>query len=158
METVFFDTIAGIPVHPLVVHAVVVLAPLYALALIYFIAKNKFVRSQGLLLIGSMLVAGFSFLANQSGETLASRVGLPESHALYGKFTTILSSLIFLILLIYWVLGPRLSKSLQRLARIFLVILSIFSIIMVVLVGHSGAQSVWEKKVAGTHVGDHPTE
>ena len=158
METLFFDTIAGIPIHPLVVHAVVVLAPLYAVTLVYFISKNKFSRFQGFLLFGAAIVAGSAFLANQSGEVLASRVGLPQSHALYGKYTTIVSGLVFLILLTYWVLGSKISRSLQRLARIFLVILSIFSILTVVLAGHSGAQSVWEKRIAGTHVGDHPTE
>jgi uncharacterized membrane protein len=153
-----FDLIAGIPIHPLVVHAVVVLFPIFSIYLTYSIYKGKFIRQQGLLLVCSGLIAGFAFLANQSGEVLASRVGLNTTHALYGKLTTVLSAGIFFLLLAYWVLGPRISRSLQKLVRLGLFLAALASLAMIFLAGHSGAKSAWEKKIAGTHVGDHPTE
>ena len=153
-----FDLIGGLPIHPLVVHGVVVLFPLFALYLIYAILKDKYVLRQSYILLMSAVISVMAFASNQSGEVLASRVGLDATHALYGKITTALAGAIFLINLAYWLLGSRLTSSFRRLARMSLIVLSVVSLAMVVLVGHSGATSVWEKKIAGTHVGDHPTE
>jgi membrane associated rhomboid family serine protease len=72
--------------------------------------------------------------------------------------TTVLSAGIFFLLLAYWVLGPRISRSLQKLVRLGLFLAALASLAMIFLAGHSGAKSAWEKKIAGTHVGDHPTE
>lgn len=73
-----FDTVLGIPLHPLVVHAVVVLAPLTALLLVLFAVSARFRAWSGLLTpVVATLTLVLSPVATQSGETLQARV--PES-------------------------------------------------------------------------------
>lgn len=70
-----FDTILGLPVHPLVVHAVVVLGPLTALLALLYASVNR-LRS-GLrwpLLLGALVTLGTAFVAKESGEALFVRV------------------------------------------------------------------------------------
>lgn len=70
-----FDTVSGLPLHALVVHAVVVLLPLAALGgiLIAFVPK---LRDRFGLLVGLAAVAAAVsvFVATQSGEQLEERV------------------------------------------------------------------------------------
>ena len=69
------DTVFGLPAHPLLVHAAVVLVPLAALALIatgwHEAWRRAYLLPITLLAVGG---AGFSFLAKQSGESLQQSV------------------------------------------------------------------------------------
>ncbi|MDO9496997.1 MAG: hypothetical protein Q7J48_14925 [Nocardioides sp.] len=81
-----FDTINGIPVHPLVVHAVVVLLPLATLGTIAIAVRPKWRRPYGPLVVASALVATVLCpVATSSGEALEERVGEPEAHAELGE-------------------------------------------------------------------------
>ena len=81
-----FDLIAGIPVHPLVVHAAVVLLPLSALALIAIIIVPRLRRPLGWLTMAGLAVgAGAAIVARLSGEQLAARVGEPQQHLELGE-------------------------------------------------------------------------
>ena len=73
-----FDTITNLPWHPLVVHAAIVLIPLSCLGAVLVAAKGAWNRLHGfLVLISSFIATGAAFVAKESGEQLASRVGLP---------------------------------------------------------------------------------
>lgn len=75
-----FDTIAGLPIHPLVVHAAVVLLPLGALGLVAMVVKPALQERYGSLIMAVIVMgAGSAFVADQSGEALAARVGSPVS-------------------------------------------------------------------------------
>ena len=77
-----FDTVLGIPVHPLVVHAVVVLAPLAALLMLLFAVSGRFRAWSGVLTPVVVTIAlVLSPVATQSGEALERR--LPESEAIH---------------------------------------------------------------------------
>ena len=69
------DTVFGLPAHPLLVHAAVVLVPLAALALIatgwHEAWRRAYLLPITLLAVGG---AGFAFLAKQSGESLQQSV------------------------------------------------------------------------------------
>ena len=73
-----FDTIGGIPMHPLIVHGVVVLVPLAAL-LVLLAALSPRVRGwAGILtpIVATLALVMVPF-ATQSGEALEERVGDP---------------------------------------------------------------------------------
>ena len=147
MESVF-DTVAGLPVHPLVVHFAVVLLPLAALGVITSVFFPKIrARYLGLSVLGVFLGTGAAFVAKQSGEALAQRVGLPVRHADLGTYLLIASALFFLISLLWYWQGR--SKSLTGLNPFGLLaaILGISVIGLSVITGHTGAEAVWQGKL-----------
>ena len=80
-----FDTINGIPLHPLVVHVVVVLLPLAIVGAFAVVLRADWRDRYGMLVVA---VAGLATLAipvaTSSGEALQSRVGNPGEHAELG--------------------------------------------------------------------------
>ncbi|MCW2640265.1 MAG: hypothetical protein JWP76_2571 [Dactylosporangium sp.] len=79
------DTINGLPLHPLVVHAVVVLLPLACLGVIAIALRASWrARYGGLVVVVAALATAAIPVATQSGESFASRVGNPGQHAELG--------------------------------------------------------------------------
>ena len=82
----YFDTILGLPLHPLAVHIPVVVLPVTALGLIALVLIRPLRRRFALLtLVGLLIGTAGAFLAAESGEMLAARVGEPEVHAQWGS-------------------------------------------------------------------------
>ncbi|HMA46843.1 MAG TPA: DUF2231 domain-containing protein, partial [Frankiaceae bacterium] len=83
------DNVAGVPLHPLVTHVVVVFVPLAALAALLVAAWPAFRRRFGWLAVGVALVAAGSIpLATNSGEALEERLpgsALIARHALLAE-------------------------------------------------------------------------
>ena len=80
------DLIGGLPVHPLVVHAVVVLLPLAVLGTIAIAVVRRWRRPFGPLVVGVATLATVLVpVATSSGEALARRVGGPGEHAELGE-------------------------------------------------------------------------
>ena len=70
-----FDLFDGLPVHPLVLHAVVVLAPLLAiLALLYAFVPRVRLGLRWPLAVLSVLVIAFGYVTKESGEVLEHRL------------------------------------------------------------------------------------
>jgi hypothetical protein len=72
-----FDTIFGLPVHILVIHAVVVLVPLCALAVLVMVVSRTWrdrLRWPLLVLVSVALVS--TFVARESGEQLQARLAI----------------------------------------------------------------------------------
>jgi uncharacterized membrane protein len=81
-----FDTIAGLPVHPLVVHAAVVLVPLACVGLILVVAVPTLREKYAVLVLIGLVVGTLCVLvAESSGVALAERVGGPGAHATWGE-------------------------------------------------------------------------
>jgi uncharacterized membrane protein len=79
------DTINGLPVHPLVVHAVVVLLPLAALGVIAIAVRPSWRTRFGSLVAATAGLAVITIpLATASGDQLKARVGDPGQHAELG--------------------------------------------------------------------------
>jgi len=80
-----FDLINGVPIHPLVVHAIVVLLPLALLGTIAIAVKPAWRRPYGPLVVAAVAVSAIlAPVATSSGEELEHRVGDPGEHAELG--------------------------------------------------------------------------
>ena len=80
-----FDLIDGLPVHPLVVHAVVVLLPLACIGTVAIAVRPAWRARYGVLVVACAAVATVLLpVATSSGEALEKRVGDPGQHAELG--------------------------------------------------------------------------
>lgn len=140
----------GLPFHPLVIHAVVVLTPLLSLGLLVSIAVSRIrVKYLGILVAGLGLTTVCAFLARQSGEELAEVVGVTEQHESLGETHPLWVLSLFAVSLA-WFLVERKggAKILVASLKSAVVVLAVVVTIMTVLVGHSGTESVWASRVA----------
>lgn len=150
-----FDTINGIPVHPLVVHGVVVLLPLAVLGTLLIAVRPQWRTRYGPLVVAAALVATVLCpVATSSGEELERRVGEPEAHAELGE-QLVWFSLALLVLSTALVLlqrqrerptgapvGGRGGTLLTAVAALA-VVAAVASGVEVYRVGDSGARAAW---------------
>lgn len=148
----FFDTIGGLPLHPLTVHAASVLIPLSAIALVLLVFVPKWRKAYLPLTVGALAVSvGLAFAAKQSGEALAARVGNPADHQELGDLLLPASIGLFFLGLAFFFFTRKETKTpkwtlqvaggLSTAAVAGVVVLS-------VLVGHSGAEATWGNRLA----------
>lgn len=159
-ESSLFSSFNGLPLHPLVVHAAVVLLPLSAIGLIIIAFVPKWRRTYGwLVLLGLFMSVGASFLAKESGEQLAEQVGEPERHAELGDVMPIIAFVLFAVaaawLGVAWWADraaasaatdadqPPARSVLTTVLAIASVIVAIVAMVWIALVGDSGAKAVW---------------
>ena len=144
-----FDLVLGLPVHPLVVHFAVVLLILGALGLIVIVLVPRWRGALGwvtLVLIGAGGLA--SFVAKESGEKLAARVGLPQQHADWGDKLPLLA-LVFFVVAVGWYLWQRNARGLGvTILGIIGIVLAVATMALTTLVGHSGAVAVWQGRIS----------
>lgn len=148
-----FDTIMGLPVHPLVVHFAVVLLPLSALALIIVMVRPKWRTPYGYLALAGLVIgAAATLAAKESGEALAERVGLPQQHANLGSVLTYLAFALIVCAIAWFVVaGVRGARWwLTVILAIAATALALAVSVMTVLVGHTGATAVWAGRIADT--------
>ncbi len=155
-----FDTINGLPIHPLVVHGVVVLLPLAAIGTVAIVLKRSWRRTYGWLVVVAA-AAGTLMLpvATQSGEALEDRVGDPGEHADLGE-SLIWFALPLLVLLVVLVMLERRSSddSADSGASTPLRVVSVMALVAAVAVGvqtyrvgDSGAEAVWADIITATN-------
>ena len=144
-----FGTLAGLPLHPLLVHSAVVLVPLVAIGALVMSYLPSFSRRHGKIILILAVIAQVSvFLAKMSGEAFAEILDKNvEKHAELGEITPLVTLPMVVMIYLRW----RMDRSgstfgsvvIRRLTSVALVVASLISIIVIVLVGHSGASSVW---------------
>lgn len=153
-----FDTITGLPLHPLVVHSVVVLGPLAALLLLAYVLVPRWrvgLRWPTLGLAVSAAVA--AKVAEESGAELEDRIGDPGfEHADKGELAVlsliVLAVAVLVVVLI--VLKPATRGSARRFVAAVLALLAGgFALFGVYDAGHSGASSVWKGQISGSSAG-----
>jgi uncharacterized membrane protein len=144
-----FGSVAGLPLHPLVIHAAIVLIPLAAISALVMSYLPSFSRRYGKVTLVIALVAQASlFLAKTTGEAfeeiLDKDVG---NHAELGEIAPFVTLPMIALIYLRWRLdrsGATVGSALvRRLTSLALIVASLASIVIVVLVGHSGAESVW---------------
>ena len=158
----------GLPLHPLIIHAVVVLVPLSALGVIFLLVFPRFAPTFSpliLILLIASTVAGF--IAENSGQSLSNRVGYPGDHAEQGERLAKLI-LLFTLLYITWFVIYRKSikfKSADKLLKnslsVLLLLTAIASTTLTFIVGHSGAKASWEDRIkvsSGSALTDSPAQ
>jgi len=156
LESGLFDTIAGLPIHPLVVHAVVVVLPVAALALIAIYLVPRWRQHYGWLTMAALAGGvGSAVLAKESGEALAGRVGLPLLHSQLAGTLVAVASVTFVVAAVwFWLQRRAASAGAKSLAATVVgalaSLLALAVLVLTVLVGHSGATAVWAGVVAAS--------
>lgn len=146
----------GLPLHPLVVHAAVVLVPASAALLLMSALLPRFRKWAGLLTPGTAVVALILVpLSTSSGEELEEQVGdssLLDKHAELGEMllpwmiaVTVLAIGLYLI---DWrskkaTGGSTPSRTLSLVLAGLSVVAFAGTTVQVALIGHSGAKAVW---------------
>jgi uncharacterized membrane protein len=150
-----FDLINGLPVHPLVVHAVVVLLPLAILGTIAIVLRPDWRTRYGVLVLGIAAAATALIpVATSSGEALEKHVGAPGAHAALGDqlIWFALPLLALVSALVY--LDRRRSPSdasgagALRTVGVLAVIAAVAAGVQVYRVGDSGARAAWGNQVS----------
>ena len=146
------DTIFGLPIHPLIVHATVVVVPTAALAVALYAVWPRFrAWSRWGPLALSVAAVVLTPLSTSSGESLEHRVG--ESH-LVEEHSQLADLLIWWVVplavlaaVLYWLhradRGTRSSRALGLVAAALPVVVAAGTLVQVVLIGHSGAEAAW---------------
>jgi uncharacterized membrane protein len=145
------DTVLGLPIHPLIVHATVVLVPGAAL-LVGGAATNRRFRAWlgPVPALAALLACVLVPLSTGSGEELEQRIG--ESH-LVEEHAEIAGTLIWFVvpLAVVAVLGyalhrrGALTKRVAASVAVGAVLLSGATLVDVALIGHSGAKASWSQ-------------
>jgi len=155
------DKLFGLPAHPLIVHAAVVLVPLAAIGTIAIAFWPSARRKIGWVVVGLALVGTFScWLASQSGEALQEnvpRTATVQDHAAEGDGAALFGAAVFVgaaaIMGIDEVKRRRAAAGQPEDPRLrtaaiaagaIAIVLSLLGGARIVQVGHSGAKAVWE--------------
>lgn len=145
-----FDTFGGLPIHPLAVHGAVVLLPLCAIALATLIALPRWRKTFfPLTMLGLGLSVLFTFIAKESGEALAERVGEPKTHEALGSILFPASLGLFALGITFFALQRTSRPKWQlQLAALFVIAGVISVATLTYFVGHTGAEATWANRVA----------
>ncbi|MBG6105288.1 putative membrane protein [Micromonospora vinacea] len=151
------DTVNGLPLHPLVVHAVVVLLPLAAIGVAALAIRPSWRGRYGWLVVLITALATVAVpVASSTGEGLEHRVGDPGVHAQLGD-TLIWFALPLLVasIALVWLhrraARPAGEKSATRrtsapvavVIAVLAVVVAAANLVQVYRVGDSGAKAVW---------------
>jgi hypothetical protein len=149
------ETVFGLPVHPLVVHATVVTIPLAALLLIATVLVPRLRVWAGplplLLALGALVLAP---LSTTSGENLERAIGTSKAideHAALGEMVVWWCLGLVVVAAASWLLG-RLgtpATALTVAVAVAGVVVGVGATVQVALTGHSGAQAVWGSRIPG---------
>lgn len=155
-----FDLINGLPVHPLVVHAVVVLLPLATLGTLALAVRPAWRRRYGTLVVACAAVATVLIpVATSSGEALEKHVGDPGRHAELGDQLIWFAIPMLLLAAAMWWLDRRAVRAesgsgtapgagLVRTVTVLAVVAALATSVQVYRVGDSGARAAWGDQVA----------
>ena len=156
-----FDIIAGLPLHPLVVHATEVVVPSAALVVALAALWPSFRRWARFLPIGLALAALVLVpVAIQSGEALQERVketSLVQTHVdmAEGMAPWVIGLFLVAAVLLWWnwdehqATAARAPKWVALVLAVSGVCLAAGTVVQAVRIGHSGATAVWSQ-VAGS--------
>lgn len=139
-----FDRILGLPVHVLVIHAVVVLLPLMAVLTVVVAVRGRLrERYCWWVLAGNVVVAGLTLVAKQSGEALQASLGgqVAKDHAALGNLLPWFA--LFLVLTSVGVGVTRRSRTLAPVTVAFTILAAVATVVWTVRTGDSGARAVW---------------
>jgi len=157
-----FDTIFGLPLHPLVVHATEVVVPTAALVVLLAAAWPRFRRWARFLPLGLALAALVLVpLSSETGEKLEARVGssaLVQTHAdlAEGLLPWVIGLVVVAGVMLWRSYVDRPPRHAPKWIAIAIlaaaVVASTGTTVQAVLIGHSGATAVWQEEMGATPV------
>lgn len=139
----------GLPLHPLVVHAPVVLIPLSAIALVLLIFVRKWRPHYAWLAVAGLVVGTLGAVAAVlTGNAFAETIGLPARHATLGTILVWTAGALSVSAIVWWLLQHQERDNEQEsrivwASSIVTVVLVVATLIFTVLTGHSGAEAAW---------------
>lgn len=157
------STFQGLPIHPMLVHFIVVLAPLTAILAIlcaFWPAARQ--RLVWLVLVLAGITAVLTPIAAEAGEWLEHKIEeseLVEKHAEMGD-TMLYFSLALLVAAVLLVIshlrtqrGKPLTTALSGVIAAFVLLASVAATVQVFRIGHSGAEATWGDALTQTTAG-----
>ena len=155
-----FDTIAGLPLHPLVVHATEVIVPVTAIVVTLAALWPLFRQRAGYLPLALASLALVP-LSTQSGEALQKRVGessLIQTHSnlAEGLLPWVFGLVVVAAVLLWWHRNERKAASPRapRWVALGVAVAAVFATtgttVQAIRVGHSGATAVWSEDMSKT--------
>ncbi len=146
----------GLPLHPLVVHLVVVALPVGALATIAAVVSPPVRARFGTLAVATLTIGALAAgVAKLSGEDLAQTVIRPEAHERFGNATLVVALVTAALAWVWWWLerrreqAPPGTSGFGAMATGGLVATASIAVaVLVALTGHSGAQATWTSRLA----------
>jgi hypothetical protein len=168
-----FDTVSGLPVHILVVHAAVVLIPLMALVTFAFIVRPAWRGGLSWAVLGNLVALGAAFAAKESGEKLQARLSNQAGQLVAGDHAELGDKLPYFALaalvaaVIAWFLVGRstttsaeegrsghrasgVSGAAVVTAAVLVLVAGGAATVWTVRVGDSGSRAAWEDTIANT--------
>lgn len=162
-----FDTVTGLPVHILVIHAVVVLGPVAGLTAVAYAVRPAWrALLRWPLTVVVALAAVTAFVATESGEALEHRLeGLGvgdavrtaiEEHAERGELARNVAFVLLVVAVaaVVRLLRPGVSTpggpAVAMVVAGALVVVGVALVVVTVLAGHSGSSAVWSEIGAAT--------
>lgn len=155
-----FDTISGLPVHALVVHAVVVGLPLAALLTLLTAARPAWRAWLPAAAVVDAAMVVLCVVARQSGQMLQARVqqfggaGVAESHGQQGTWLWVFATVLLVTALLAWWAARRgrgtVPVPVPALVLVLVGLAAVSAVGWTVVVGDSGARAVWEQTILNT--------
>jgi hypothetical protein len=139
-----FDTFAGLPLHALINHAVVVLLPVMA-ALTIVVAVRKSLRERFMWWVVGANTAMFlvTLVTKESGQALQKSLGgqVAQDHAALGNVLPWFA--LFLALASAGSAVTARNKALGPIAAVVSIVAAVAAVIWTVRTGDAGARAVW---------------
>jgi hypothetical protein len=154
-----FDQFTGLPLHVLVIHAVVVFVPLSVLVAIVFalVPRWRWVLRWPLV-AGAVVSFGCTLVARLSGQAFFDRLGEPphvEEHASRGLLLTwlVLAFAVVAVIAAFALTGPSPirgaieregpARPIQLVVAVVLILASLVAGAQVIRTGDAGARALW---------------
>jgi hypothetical protein len=148
-DQVMPEVVWGLPLHPLVIHAVVVLVPLTAIGAVLMVVRPRFSKRFGVIVVASAALSVVSaFLAKDSGQTLARTQPVSGEHVMAGDVVPLPILGFAVVLTVFWLFDRGVPGNRRRplwltALAVVVAIAALACTYLVVRAGHTGALSVW---------------
>jgi hypothetical protein len=142
--------IDALPMHPLIVHGVIVALPIAAIWILLSVWKTDILRRTWKFLYPLTIIATLGVIAaKSSGNSLSAAVGLPDEHAEAGnRLLPVAIAMSGSVLLMMFFTMVRPIKIFSTSTRVLASFATLVALPLTYLAGHSGAEAVWEEEYA----------
>ncbi len=144
-----FGTVVGLPLHPLVVHGVVVLLPLMTLVTAVVAWRRWGQRVAWAVVVADASVLALALVARTSGQDLQAVRPVSDAVLAHARLGDVLPWFALGVLAAAVALLPRAQGRLRWLGLALCVLAGVPAIWWTVRTGHSGAVAVWGNVVVG---------